>query len=534
MSRGRFSSLVLAAAITLTGAAPAPILAQQNNPTTEGLAQRAILKQYAADTWQSFKAMTNPTTGLPADHASANRVRATYTSPTNIAVYLWSTLVARDLKIITVPEAERRLRRTLGTLATLERHTDSGQFFNWYDPATGETLRRWPETGDQLYPFLSSIDNAWLASALMMITRAAPSLSSQAQGILDGMDFGCYYNATARGPNTPGLMRGGFWATADAPPYAADFPKGNYCEKGVDVTYTGHHYDILNTETRMVSYVAIALGQVPPDHYFAAWRSFPNSCGWSWQEMAAQGATRTYLGNEVFEGSYRYRGYRVVPSWGGSMFEALMPSLLVPEAQWGPRSWGRNHPNYVQAQIAHGLDDAGYGYWGFSPSQNPEEGGYREWGVDLLGMWDAGYTSDQERTSVDPGFRDLAGTGYCPGREPQPLPTYGRGVVTPHAAFLTLEFAPAAALGNLARLRRDFNAYGWGGFYDAVGVTTGSVSNTYLALDQGMIMAAIGNRLLANRLKGYFARGQVEKALRPLMAIERFSIPRTISTPRMD
>ena len=92
----------------------------------------------------------------------------------------------------------------------------------------------------------------------------------------------------------------------------------------------------------------------------------------------------------------------VVPTWGGSMFEALMVPLFVPEEKWGPQSWGVNHPLYVRGQIEHGLDDAKYGYWGFSPSNNPA-GGYREYGVDALGM-DAGspdgggYTSDQQRT----------------------------------------------------------------------------------------------------------------------------------------
>ena len=38
----------------------------------------------------------------------------------------------------------------------------------------------------------------------------------------------------------------------------------------------------------------------------------------------------------MFEGSYPYGDTRLVPSWGGSMFEALMPPLFVPEEEWGP------------------------------------------------------------------------------------------------------------------------------------------------------------------------------------------------------
>ena len=41
----------------------------------------------------------------------------------------------------------------------------------------------------------------------------------------------------------------------------------------------------------------------------------------------------------MYEGSYPYGDTRLVPSWSGSMFEALMPALFVPEESWGPGSW---------------------------------------------------------------------------------------------------------------------------------------------------------------------------------------------------
>jgi hypothetical protein len=40
---------------------------------------------------------------------------------------------------------------------------------------------------------------------------------------------------------------------------------------------------------------------------------------------------------------------RIVPSWGGSIFEVLMVTLFVPEERWAPRSWGINQPLYVRA-----------------------------------------------------------------------------------------------------------------------------------------------------------------------------------------
>ena len=75
--------------------------------------------------------------------------------------------------------------------------------------------------------------------------------------------------------------------------------------------------------------------------------------------MQPVGENRTYLGVDVYEGAYTYRGMHIVPGWGGSMFEELMPDVFVPESSWAPRSWGINHPLHVRAQREHGLDRGG-------------------------------------------------------------------------------------------------------------------------------------------------------------------------------
>ena len=457
-----------------------------------GMRARRTLKKYAAATWRSLETMTDPKTGLPADYIEADGTRAGYTSPTNIASLLWSTLAAGELGLIASDEAQARIATTLRTLSELERF--KGQYFNWYEPASGQKLIVFPPDNSKLYPFLSSVDNGWLAAALIMVRNALPRLREQAAAILEEVDLGFYYDSGE------GHLRNGYWP--ESPPHMDD----------VD-GFTAHHYGALNSEARIASYVAIARRQVPEKHYFQLWRTFPDD--WDWQEMKPQGVTRNYLGVDVYEGHYRYRGMEIVPSWGGSMFEALMVPLLVPEEDWAPRSWRINHPRYVQAQIEHGLDEAGYGYWGFSPCSDPA-GGYREYGVDPLGLNPDGYSSDEERTTVDYGFP--------PSRPPKPLPdAYGQGIVTPHAGLLALDFAPDETLANLAKLRRDFDVYDKrGGFYDAVNVRTGVVARRYLALDQGMIMMAIANALLDNRLQAYFAEGEIEAVIHPLIAQEAF------------
>jgi hypothetical protein len=457
-----------------------------------GSGSRGVLKHYARDTWASFVAMTDERSGLPADSLDSDGTRSVQTSTTNIGAYMWSALVAERLGIIGHHELVARLSKTLSTLEGMERYEPGGQFYNWYDHRTGAKLTSWPPTGAPLTPILSSVDNGWLAVGLREVAEGVPELSARAGALYKSMDFGFYYR-----PDVNRILFSYAPSTGEAP----------CC------------YDTVVSESRISSYIGIAKGELPAKEYYGTWRTFPDTCDWSFQETKPVGETRTYEGVNVFEGAYPYDGMLVTPSWGGSMFEALMPSLFVPEERWAPHSWGVNHPLTVRAQIYHGMHEAGYGYWGFSPSNTPE-GGYAAYGVDAIGMDPNGNPSDEAGTLVDHGF---AG---CPGRDPKPDPppsAYSGGVVTPHASFLALRYAPDAALSNLARMSRNFpDLYGKWGFRDSVNVTTGAVSDSYLSLDQGMIMAGIGNALDHDVLRKDFATGDVERTLRPVIGQEQF------------
>lgn len=169
-----------------------------------------------------------------------------------------------------------------------------------------------------------------------------------------------------------------------------------------------------------------------------------------------------------------------------------MVPLFVPETEWSPRAWGVTHDRYVRSQIEHGLDEAAYGYWGFSPANIPE-GGYREYGVDAIGMQVEGYNS--------------------------------LGVVTPHASFLALPQARGAAVDNLRALDRDFSAYDEDyGFRDSVNIATGRVSDFVLALDQGMIAAALAQQLRPGLLQRSFRTSGFASRVRPLLEREDFGI----------
>jgi len=505
------AALAAGAALGPESAVAAPV-ADHRRPASPVSARR--LRRWAKDTWASLVAMTDERTGLTADNVDgplASPNRSGYTSPTNIGGYLWSAVVARDLGLISASECTRRLAQTLNTLDRMRRHRPSGMFYNWYDERSARPLTTWPTDGNTVQPFLSSVDNGWLAAGLMVAARADRSVSRLAQRLLATMDFGAFFDPGPI-PNHPtGLLRGGFWEEKPAVEAVA----GNYLGTGPDVYYTPNHYDTTVSETRITAYIAIARGQIPRQAYFGTWRTLPNGLDWGWQEQRPVGVTRTYLGVEVFQGTYAYRGMRLVPGWGGSMFEALMPDVFVPEASWAPRSWGINHRLTVRAHREHGLDEAGYGFWGFSPASDPSERrGYREFGVDAIGLNPDGYFSDLEKTNYDVGY-----TGGRAGTNPHP--TYGDGVVTPHALFLAMQHDREAAFDNLVKIQRELDGYGTGGFYDAV-TASGIIARRYLSLDQSMIMGALGNVLGDHIVRRYFATGDIRRVIKPLIGMERF------------
>lgn len=478
-------TIVVAAACMFSSWQPS---AAASNRLTDD--ERAELAQYAADTWRSMERLTLPS-GLPADRLSRddsgwNRL-SLHTSPTNIGAYLWSVLAAERLRLIAPDEAGSRLGRTLETLAAMDR--EHGFYVNEIDPRDGSVLRVWPGTSLICRPHVSSVDNGWLAAALTMVSRTHPEFRLRVDQILADMDFRFFYT-----------------------PYDATDPAGSQGQLRVGYRTREKelygHYGMLNSEARIISYLGISRGQLPPEHYFRLYRTFPERLGP--QRQRPEGTVREYLGVPVFEGTYSTRGTRIVPSWGGSMFEALMVTLFVPEDQWGPRSWGLNHPLYVQAQIQHGLEDADYGFWGFSPAASPR-GGYQTYGVPALATSTQGYLSYE---LGGPTLRGMAEKG--PRR-------FHHGIVTPHASFLALRYAPHEAMTNLRKLLTQFPVYSELGFLDSVDVSAGVVCGSILALDQGMIMAAIANSLADNAMQHAFSDGEVERTIRPLLAMEDFS-----------
>ena len=136
-----------------------------------------------------------------------------------------------------------------------------------------------------------------------------------------------------------------------------------------------------------------------------------------------------------------------------------------------------------------------------------------------------GEPSNEDNTLVDHGFARLPGP---PGAaRPAAVGVHQR---RRHAARLVPRPALRAARGagrTCASSRATSRGlYGKWGFRDSVNVADRRVSGAYLSLDQGMIMAALGNALGDDVLRRAFADRELERALRPVIGIEQFQAGR--------
>ncbi|MGC5772706.1 glucoamylase family protein [Paenibacillus pabuli] len=413
---------------------------------------RAELKAVAYKTYSFFEDYTDPSTGMTYDEVRITEdgtQEAKRTSPTNIGMYMMSTVSAQQLGILSKEEAVKRIQITLHSLEKLEKW--NGLYYNWYNTDDGTVKRDWGQ-------FISQVDNGWLSAGLIVVGQAYEELRGDTSKLVKDMDYTSLYDPEV------GQFRGGY-----------DVAKGKL---------TDHHYGMFYTEPRVASYIAIGKGDVPKEHWWKLYRTMPKE--WDWQAQIPQGGNLQYDGVNVFEGNYEYNGVKFVPSWGGSMFEGLMPGLVLKEKELGTKALGLNNKRHVELQIAY-AKEKGYPAWGFSPAATPT--GYSEFAATPLG------------TS---GYKDGA-------------------TVTAHATFLALEYAPESVRKNMKTLKK-FKMYGKYGFYDSVNVETGELAKAYLALDQGMIMVSIANYVKDGVIRDYFHSDPIGQKPEELLQKEVFSI----------
>jgi hypothetical protein len=439
---------------------------------------RQALLGYARDTWKFFGAAVNPATHLPNDNVGMDGApQGPYTSPTDIGVYLWSVISARDLHLISGGTAHKLLSATLDEVQKLEKY--NGFLLSWYDTSNGQAI-----TGPGGGPisglngqFISTVDNGWYAAGLVEVRQSDPSLAHEATALLNSMNFNIFYDNGDESTNVnAGQMYGGY--TVGTGPATFE-------------------YGMLYSETRIAAYIGMGTGQMPGDVWWRTWRTEPAQFG---QRQVPSGPTVTVTdplsGKQfpVVEGHYSYDGINFVPSWGGDVFEGLMDDLVVPESQVAPQGFGANDQDYTEATIAYDTKALGFPVWGLSPSSTPDDtGNYQAYGSLLLGT--------------------------------DPNPDYAQTAVTPHASFLALNVLPQQAWANIQKMLSMFpQVYGPYGFFDALDPTTGAVAHRYLDLDQGMIMAALDDVLNNHALQQRWSHDPIGQVDIRYLRAEKWSI----------
>ncbi|BBK39943.1 glycosyl transferase [Allostella sp. ATCC 35155] len=520
----------------------APLVAQWASRSPKTAARRAIadadardLRLIARRTWRYFETFVTPAENmLPPDNfqEKPKPVVAHRTSPTNIGLYLLSAAAARDFGWAGTIETAERLEATFETLGKLPRFR--GHFFNWYGTQDLATLppayvssvdsgnlaghlialanacEEWADAGVATTVRQGMADNLALARAAagsapvpalaevldeiearlddlpasaalspvlgLLVERAAAAARACTATAGDGgaTDVAFWVDALGRAvvehdrdrsqlaeaPDAIQRRLVALGGTARAMAMEMDFaflidPERKLLAIGHSVTADGLDpicYDLLASEARLASLFAIAKGDVPTRHWFRL------------------GRLATPLGN----------GSALI-SWAGSMFEYLMPSLVMRAPAGSVLE--RTSRLVVARQQSYG----------------------RSLGVPW-GMSESAYNArDFEFTYQYSNF-GVPGLGLKRGLS-------SSVVIAPYATALAAMVDPQGARENYRRLA-DMGAEGRYGFYEALDFTRArlpegepfAIVRCFMAHHQGMTIVALANTLRDGEMRARFQR----------------------------
>jgi len=321
----------------------------------------------------------------------------------------WVAIESFFRSVPTLADAPERFEAALRQLAALRASLLNNS------PADVDTLTRIDALAQAVRG--SAADVAALIHGLSAVTQAAGNL-------FQAMDFQFLFDPTRK------LLSIGYRVT----------------EGSLD----SNCYDLLASEARLASFIAIAKGDVPSSHWFRLNRGL------------------TPVG----------RGSALI-SWSGSMFEYLMPALVMRSPAGSLLS--QTYELVVRRQIAYGGERRVP--WGFS------ESAYNARGLDLTYQYSS---------------FGVPGLGLKRGLSEDV-------VVAPYAAALAAMIDPAAARQDFARLV-EAGGRGVYGFYEALDYTSTrlpegkdvAVVRAYMAHHQGMSLVALSNVLSDGAMRTRF------------------------------
>ncbi|WP_052183086.1 glucoamylase family protein [Rhizobium sp. YS-1r] len=519
------------------------------------------LRKIARRTWRYFEAfVTLEQNYLPPDNfqEKPDPIIAKRTSPTNIGVYLLSTISARNFGWISFTDTIERIEQTISSIERMDKFR--GHLFNWYHTDTLKPL------GPR---YVSSVDSGNLAGHLIAISSAcriwSEAPSAHLQGNLDGIgDVAGILAETLKAlPDDRKTVRplrrrleeriAGFGNALAAVKREHEFASIRIINlavlaRDIQKLATNLDHEVRSTQSEEVTRWAASLVNICEVHI--ADSVFDNANIESLRErlIALRDRTRNLafsmdfsflfrkerrllsIGyrvetNELDEACYDllasecrltslfaiakgdiptehwYRlGRQVVPigaqgalvSWSGSMFEYLMPPLVMQERQGGILNQTNNL--VVKEQMNHGKrlgTPWGISEAAFNARDHQFNYQYTNFGVPTLGL--------------------KRGLGQ-------------NAVIAPYASILASQYDPIAAAENLEELR-SLGALGMFGFHDAVDFTPTRVPEgqrcavvyNYYAHHHGMSIAAIANVVMNGLLRELFHSDPVIEAAELLL-----------------
>ena len=442
--------------------------------------ERLYLEGIARDTWRLFeRCVVAEDNHLPPDNLqlAPHDLVAHRTSPTNIGLYLLSVSCARQFGWIGTQEMLRRLEATLATLMTLRR--EQGHFLNWYDTQSCAPL---------LPMYVSTVDSGNLSGHLVAVAQSCRALANSADDVAMNVRamqvcrdriaplVAARRTLTADQRETLKHRLADYRATRksvrqDAAGDTRSVARSRLLQLaqrlealGMDAQYgflynpqrrllhIGYRvaeqqcdagfYDLLASESRLTSLLAISKGDVSVRHWAALGRPF------------------FAVGRRVG-----------LKSWTGSMFEYLMPTLLLEEPRNSVLREAGVSAVFEQVRFAAELHVPwGISECAYAASDHTLAYQYAPQGVPRLAL---------RRTPMD----EL--------------------VVAPYATALAAMVAPHLAIENFQRLE-ELGARGQYGFMEALDYSPARCLNgerftrvnTFMAHHQGMTIVSLTNLLL--------------------------------------
>lgn len=388
-------------------------------------------KKYVLDigqkTWMYFKDNLNERTNyLPPDNYQENRKQkvAYRTSPTNIGLALLSVVSSYDLKYESKDDAINLINKIIKSVEKLPKW--HGHLYNWYNI----------EDCTPLIPrYISSVDSGNLVGYLYVLKQfliheydeniKKSNLINRIDKLIDETDFSKVFDERT------GLFSIGF----------------NIEENKM----TDSYYDLLASEARQASIVAIAKKDITAKH---------------WKNLSR---TLTIL-----------NGYKGLISWSGTAFEYLMPTINIKRYENSLLDESCKFLIMSQIEYAKKLGIT----WGVSEAAfniKDLEGNYqyKAFGIPWLGL----------KRGLD---EDM--------------------VVSSYGTMLAINDVPKLVVNNIKQLEKCgmLNKYG---LYESIDYTPGRVSNskqysvvkTYMAHHQGLILLSINNLINNNILQERFS-----------------------------